>query len=427
MKYTRPRGTQDIIAPDIYLWREVEETFDRTFERYGYEPIRTPIFEHTDVFIRSVGEATDIVSKEMYTFEDRGGRSLTLRPENTAAVIRAYLENGLHRRGGITRLCYTGAMFRYDRPQAGRYRQFHQVGLEAIGSGNPAVDAETIDVVIAALEALGFDSLTVKVNSVGCAACRKPYGDFLRRDLERLRERLCEDCGERAVKNPMRVFDCKKCEDVKGELPSISDHLCAACADHFARVKGYLDLLGRRYEVDPRLVRGLDYYTRTTFEILHGSLGAQNALCGGGRYDELVEQCGGPPTPAVGFSAGLERIISVLPQGSPARRSGRRAPDFYVVCADEEAAPRAVAAAGKLRALGTVEVDASMRAIKTQLRQAEKIGARVAVIAESGSPAVLKWRDMAKREQLDVEDGRLLDFAGERFGNHTKKTEAGEE
>jgi histidyl-tRNA synthetase len=427
MKYTRPRGTQDIIPPDVYLWRSVEEVFNDTFERYGYEPIRTPIFEHTDVFLRSVGEATDIVSKEMYTFVDRGGRSVTLRPENTAAVIRAYLENGLHRRGGITRLCYTGPMFRYDRPQAGRYRQFHQVGLEAIGSDNPVVDAETIDVVIAALEALGFDSLIVKLNSVGCAGCRKPYGDLLRGDLERLRGRLCEDCVGRTDKNPMRVFDCKKCEDVKGELPSISDHLCAACAEHFARVKGHLDLLGRRYVADSRLVRGLDYYTRTTFEILHGSLGAQNALCGGGRYDDLVEQCGGPPTPAVGFSAGLERIISVLPEGSPARRSGRRAPDFYVACADDEAAPRAVAAARTLRALGRVEVDVSMRAIKTQLRQAERSGARVAVIAESGSGTVLQWRDMAKREQLDVEDARLLDFARERFRDNTRTTEAGDE
>jgi len=427
MKYTRPRGTQDIIPPDVYLWRRVEEIFDATFERYGYEPIRTPIFEHTDVFLRSVGEATDIVSKEMYTFTDRGGRSVTLRPENTAAVIRAYLENGLHRRGGITRLCYTGPMFRYDRPQAGRYRQFHQVGLEAIGSGNPLVDAETIDVVIAALEALGFDSLTVKVNSVGCAECREPYGAVLRGELLRLRGRLCEDCVERADKNPMRVFDCKKCDDVKGDLPSISDHLCPACARHFERVRGHLDLLGRRYEVDPRLVRGLDYYTRTTFEILHGSLGAQNALCGGGRYDDLVEQCGGPPTPAVGFSAGLERIIAVLPEGSPARRAGRPAPDFYVACVDEDAAPRAVIAARALRALGRVEVDASMRAIKTQLRQAEKAGARVVVIVESASPSVLKWKDMARREQLEVEDARLLDFARERPPGGTGTTQAGEE
>ncbi|MEJ2721074.1 MAG: HisS family protein, partial [bacterium] len=237
---------------------------------------------------------------EMYKFLDRVGRSITLRPENTAAVIRAYLENGLHRRGGTTRLCYTGPMFRYDRPQAGRYRQFHQVGSEVIGSLNPIYDVETIDVVMTALEALGFEELSVKLNSVGCPVCRKTYTAVLKADLVRLRDRLCEDCGERALKNPLRVFDCKRCEEVKHELPTITEYLCEDCSKHFEKVKTNLDAIDRRYELDPTLVRGLDYYTRTTFEILHGSLGAQNALCGGGRYDDLVEQCGGPPTPAPG-------------------------------------------------------------------------------------------------------------------------------
>jgi histidyl-tRNA synthetase len=417
MKYSRPRGTQDILPPEIYAWRRVEGVFEATFERYGYEPVRTPIFESTDVFLRSVGEATDIVSKEMYTFLDRGGRSITLRPENTAAVIRAYLENGLHRRGGISRLSYTGPMFRYDRPQAGRYRQFHQVGVEAIGSLNPILDVETIDVVMTALETLGFRGPTVKLNSVGCAECRKAYTGILRRELERLRGRLCEDCVARTEKNPMRVFDCKQCVEVKGELPPISDHLCRGCATHFACVRSHLDALGRRYDVDPKLVRGLDYYTRTTFEILHGSLGAQNALCGGGRYDDLVEQCGGPPTPAVGFSAGLERIISVLPEGTSAAQGRGSSPDFYLVCLDDGAAERALLAARVLRAVGKVEVDPSMRALKTQLRQAEKQGARVAVIVESASPHHVKWKDMSKREQFDVEDGRLLEFAKENFND----------
>jgi histidyl-tRNA synthetase len=417
MRFSRPRGTQDILPPEIYLWRRVEGAFEATFERYGYEPVRTPIFESTDVFLRSVGEATDIVSKEMYTFLDRGGRSITLRPENTAAVIRAYLENGLHRRGGVSRLCYTGPMFRYDRPQAGRYRQFHQVGVEAIGSMSPILDVETIDVVVTALESLGFSGLTVKLNSVGCSVCRTPYTAILRRELERLSGRLCEDCVARTEKNPMRVFDCKRCVEVKNELPPISEHLCSDCAAHFASVKSHLDSLGRRYDVDPRLVRGLDYYTRTTFEILHGSLGAQNALCGGGRYDDLVEQCGGPPTPAVGFSAGLERIISVLPDGSGAAHLTESGPDFYLVCLDDSSAERALLAARTLRAFGKVEVDPSMRALKTQLRQAEKRGARVAVIVESASPRHVKWKDMSKREQFDVEDERLLEFAKKNFND----------
>ncbi len=417
MKYSRPRGTQDILPPEIHVWRYVEGVFEAAFERYGYEPVRTPIFEFTEVFLRSVGEATDIVSKEMYTFLDRGGRSLTLRPENTAAVIRAYLENGLHRRGGIARLCYTGPMFRYDRPQAGRYRQFHQVGVEAIGSLNPILDVETIDIVMTALEALGFDELTVKLNSVGCAECRKSYLVVLKRELENVKDRLCTDCDERALRNPMRVFDCKRCEEVKGDLPAISDHLCDGCAEHFDEVKRHLDLLGRGYNVDPRLVRGLDYYTRTTFEVLHGSLGAQNALCGGGRYDDLVEQCGGPPTPAVGFSAGIERIISVLPEGGSALRRREPASDFYVICLDEEVAGRVLMAARALRVFGKVEIDATGRTLKKQLKNAEKRGARVAVIIGSDLPDCVKWKDMASREQYEIEDGRLLEFAEGAFDN----------
>jgi histidyl-tRNA synthetase len=415
MKFSRPRGTQDILPPEIHVWQYVEDVFEATLERYGYEPIRTPIFEFTDVFLRSVGEATDIVSKEMYTFLDRGGRSITLRPENTAAVIRAYLENGLHRRGGVTRFCYTGPMFRYDRPQAGRYRQFHQIGMEAIGSLNPILDVETIDVVITALEALGFEELTVKLNSVGCAECRKSYVTVLKRELNNVKDRLCGDCDERALKNPMRVFDCKRCEEVKGDLPAISDHLCDGCAAHFDEVKHHLDLLGRAYEVDPRLVRGLDYYTRTTFEILHGSLGAQNALCGGGRYDDLVEQCGGPSTPAVGFSAGVERIISVLPENSNALRRREPASDFYVICLGDEAAGRALTAARSLRAFGKVEIDATGRTLKKQLKNAEKNGAAVSIIIESDIPGYVKWKDMASREQSEIEDERLLEFAEEMF------------
>jgi len=289
--------------------------------------------------------------------------------------------------------------------------------VEAIGSMSPVLDAESIDVVITALERLGFAGLTVKLNSVGCSECRKPYTEMLRGALQRLRGRLCEDCVERADKNPMRVFDCKNCEALKNELPSISDHLCDACSGHFARVKEFLNAIGRRYEVDPQLVRGLDYYTRTTFEVLHGSLGAQNALCGGGRYDDLVEQCGGPPTPAVGFSAGVERIISVLPEAGGVRGAGGRDMDFYVACLDDGASERAMVAARVLRGFGSVEVDVSMRALKTQLKGAEKVGARVAVIVESGSP--IRWKDMARREQFDVEDSRLEEFAREQRNDKT--------
>jgi histidyl-tRNA synthetase len=410
MKYSRPRGTQDILPPDIYTWRYVEAVFDSTFERFGYEPLRTPIFESTDLFLRSVGEATDIVSKEMYTFKDRGGRSVTLRPENTAAVIRAYLDAGMHRVAGVTRLSYVGPMFRYDRPQAGRYRQFHQVGVEAIGNLSPMLDVEIIDVVQTSLEELGFEGLTVKLNSVGCPVCRTDYTRILGESLEAHMDRLCDDCRKRAGKNPLRVFDCKRDVEIKKELPAIVDHLCDECELHFKETKSLLAGIGRRFEEDPQLVRGLDYYTKTTFEILHGSLGAQNALCGGGRYDDLVEQCGGPSTPAVGFSAGLERILSVLPDSS-GRAVSKPAADFYVACVDEGSMERSLRAAGRLRAFGNVELDASMRALKTQLKTAEKKNARFAIIVEGASPGQVKWKDMGRRTQIEIYDHELESFA----------------
>lgn len=407
MKYSRPRGTQDILPPESFLWRHVEEVFGATLARFGYDPVRTPIFESTDLFLRSVGESTDIVSKEMYTFEDRGGRSLTLRPENTAAVIRAYLENGLHRTGGITRLGYLGPMFRYDRPQAGRYRQFHQVGAEAIGGMSPALDVEIIDVVMSGLEALEFDGLLVKLNSVGCRNCRGPYAEVLKRALVEHRDRLCDDCRQRTESNPLRVFDCKRCTDVKRDLPAISTHLCRECRDHFEAVKTLLAEIDRKFEEDAELVRGLDYYTKTTFEILHGSLGAQNALCGGGRYDDLVEQCGGPPTPAVGFSAGLERIISVLPARPDGDLPGKARTDYYVALVDAASSGRALRAAAVLRRTGSVYVDASLRALKTQLKSAEKAGARFVVIVDGSDSEYLKWKDMDARTQSEVEDVEL--------------------
>ena len=423
MKYSRPRGTQDILPPEVYTWRGVEDVFDATFALFGYEPLRTPIFESTDLFLRSVGEATDIVSKEMYTFKDRGNRSLTLRPENTAAVIRAYLDAGMHRAGGVTRLSYGGPMFRYDRPQAGRYRQFHQVGVEAIGNMSPILDVEVIDVVMTALETLGFAGLTVKINSVGCGVCRARYTKILSAALQTHMDELCGDCRERAVSNPLRVFDCKRDVDIKKHLPAIVDHLCDECQSHFSRVKSLLAVLARDFEEDPQLVRGLDYYTKTTFEILHGSLGAQNALCGGGRYDDLIEQCGGPSTPAVGFSAGLERIISVLPDGGAVPRSRART-DFYVACVDERSAERALSAARTLRGAGSVEIDTSMRVLKTQLKSAEKKRVRIVVIVDADSPNQVKWKDMDQRTQVDVEDSLLGPRAEEFVREHAKKDES---
>jgi histidyl-tRNA synthetase len=412
MKYSRPRGTQDIIPPEIDTWRFVEETFQLTLDRYGYRGIRTPVFESTDLFVRAVGEDTDIISKEMYSFTDRAGRSLTLRPENTASVIRAYLENGMHRWGGIQRLYYFGPMFRYDRPQAGRYRQFHQVGAEAIGSINPALDVELIQVVVASLEALGFDKLELRLNTVGSAVSRGPYRDLLRGVIEELGGELSEGALERYRKNPLRIFDSKDYgEELKTRLPMITDHLPQEELDHFARVKELLQGAGIVFEEDPYLVRGLDYYTKTVFEVYHEQHGAQSALCGGGRYDDLVEQCGGPPTPAIGFSVGIERVIGSLPDGSPALERAGDYIDYYVVCADDGSSQRALKVASILRQSGKAETDLSGRSVKKQLQAAAKKGARCAVVVSSEHTGTVLWKDLAKHTEEQIADGSIAQAA----------------
>ena len=400
MKYSRPRGTHDVTPMEISRWLAVEAAFQRAFDRYGYRGIRTPIFESTDLFVRAVGEQSDIVTKEMYTFTDRGGRSLTLRPENTASVIRAYLENGMHRWGGIQRLWYAGPMFRYDRPQAGRYRQFHQVGAEAIGSSSPALDAEIIQLVVEVLGELGFSGVDVRVNSVGTEASRERYRGVLWQAIEAVGAELAPEALARYRKNPLRIFDSKEYgTTLKQRLPLISDHLVGEDREHFARVTELLAGLGVPFSNDPYLVRGLDYYTRTVFEVYHGVHGAQSALCGGGRYDTLVEACGGPQTPAIGMSVGLERIIEALPEERAAHEDA--APRYYVVCAGAGAELRALQAARALRAFGGVEVDVSGRSQKTQLEAASKKKARVAVVVGEAGPDVA-WHDLAGRSEARV-------------------------
>lgn len=400
MKYSRPRGTHDVTPLEISRWLAVEAAFQRAFDRYGYRGIRTPIFESTDLFVRAVGEQSDIVTKEMYTFNDRGGRSLTLRPENTASVIRAYLENGMHRWGGIQRLWYMGPMFRYDRPQAGRYRQFHQVGAEAIGSASPALDAEIIQLVVEVLGELEFTGLDVRVNSVGTEASRERYRGVLLQAIEAVGAELTPEALARYRHNPLRIFDSKEYgTTLKQRLPLISDHLVGEDSEHFARVTDLLQGLGVSFSKDPHLVRGLDYYTRTVFEVYHGAHGAQSALCGGGRYDTLIEECGGPQTPAIGMSVGLERIIEALPEAHASNEDVP--PRYYVVCAGASAELRALQAARVLRAFGSVEVDVSGRSQKTQLEAASKKKARVAVVVDESGPEVV-WHDLAARKEARV-------------------------
>lgn len=411
MKFRRPRGTNDIFGDKMLLWQRVERELVSVLRSYGYNEIRTPIFEATELFVRTVGEGTDIVSKEMYTFKDKKGRSLTLRPENTAPVMRAYLENGLFRRGGIAKFYYLGPMFRYDRPQAGRYREFHQIGAEAVGSSNPAVDAEIIDLCMTMLKRLGFKELELHLNSVGCPVCRPRFRKVLTDSLAEHEDELCENCRVRTKINPLRIFDCKECVDIKDKLPFITDYLCDDCNSHFERLKEMLREIGIDYILNSKLVRGLDYYTKTAFEIHHRALGAQSALCGGGRYDGLSSDCGGPDIPAVGFSAGMERVMEALPEDSFVRGELDRL-DLYFAVLDDSCASVALSIAREVREAGfAAYVDLSGRNLKKQLKAASGSNARYVVIIGSNEleKQELVLKDLAEGDQRHIAFSKLAE------------------
>lgn len=382
MTFRRPRGTQDLLPPAAAVWRAVTESMRRRLASYGYGEIRTPLFEETDLFVRGVGTETDIVQKEMYSFLDRKGRRMSLRPEGTAPVVRAFLENHIGHEGGLQRLYYLGPMYRYDRPQAGRYREFFQVGAEAIGSPLPEIDIELIDLMMVMLRDLGLEDLVVEINSVGHPGCRAPYEEILRARSNAERDALCETCVERMQQNPLRIFDCKNpaCRAVAERLPALAEHLCEDCRAHHASVTGGLEKLGVPYRENPRLVRGLDYYTRTAFEVHYPALGAQSALGGGGRYDGLVEACGGPATPAVGFSSGIERILVALEQTVRVGASQPVPGSILLLPLGGDARIEALRLAAELRSVAPVTVDLSGRSLKAQLRGAARTQERFAVI-----------------------------------------------
>lgn len=402
----RPRGTTDILPAAAAEWRELERIIRELCDRYGYREIRTPIFEHTELFQRGIGDGTDVVEKEMYTFDDRGGRSITLRPENTAAVVRSFLENKIGAQAAITKLFYLGSMFRYDRPQKGRLREFHQFGVEALGEQSPLVDVEVIVLALRFLEALNLRDLELSVNSVGCATCRAAYREALHAFFADKRDQLCDDCRSRYDRAPMRILDCKqeRCRELSLGAPAISDYLCDECRAHFERVKSLLGALGVPYRVDSRLVRGLDYYTKTAFEVKYRPLGAQNAVAGGGRYDRLVEEIGGEPTPAVGFAVGLERVILARSMQSLTATSEPRV-DVFVVALGEAQQPAAFKLVTALRDGGlAAAMDYSGRSLKSQMKQADKAGARfVAIYGEAEAQAQsATLRDMAAATQSTV-------------------------
>ncbi len=401
-----PRGTKDILPDSVGNWLRVEEKIREICGRYGYREIRTPVFEHTELFQRGIGEGTDVVDKEMYTFQDKGGRSITLRPENTASAVRAYLQNKLYGDGALTKLFYIGSMFRHDRPQAGRMREFHQFGVEALGEGSPAVDAEVILLAVNFLKSLGLKELVLSINSVGCPKCRPLYRralqDFFRDKLGD----LCRDCNDRFERNPLRILDCKADADkpFMEDAPKVADCLCDECREHFAEVRRYLESGGVEFSIDARLVRGLDYYTKTAFEIKYAPLGAQSAVAGGGRYDGLVEEIGGPPTPAVGFAVGLERVLLALEkQGLLPEEKAET--DVFVVALGDPARLPAFRLLEDLRSAGLrASMDYAGRSMKAQMKQANRSCARFAIIMgedEIRESAVMV-RDMEKSEQQKV-------------------------
>lgn len=404
MELKAPRGTSDILPEESGRWRFLESSFANLCLIYGYGEIRTPVFEHAEVFTRSVGEESDIVSKETYTFSDRGGRRLTLRPEGTAAVVRAYLEHSLLNRPQPVKLYYSGPMFRYDRPQAGRYRQFHQLGAELFGSRAPAADAEIIFLAAAFLKALGITDAELELNSVGCPVCRPRYRDALYKFMQPLQGELCVDCRRRLAVNPLRLLDCKeeRCRRLSGEAPLVSDLLCEDCHDHFERLRHFLSLGKLNYKLNPRLVRGLDYYTRTAFEMISHRLGAQGALVGGGRYDNLVELSGGSPTPGVGFAMGMERLLLAMDSQLENASSQQ---SVYVAYTGAELEGEALSLTQEIRARGvSAETELAGRSLKGQLKFAGRKGHAIVIIIgeREQEKGLLTWKEMAAGSQEEI-------------------------
>jgi histidyl-tRNA synthetase len=398
------------MLPDVArAWEHLQRVAQDLFARYGYEPVYTPLFEHTEVFTRGIGEATDIVSKEMYTFEDKAGRSITLRPEGTASVVRAALEHNLTANGAQAKLYYAGSMFRYERPQKGRMRQFWQIGIEVLGAAEPTADAEVITVLWRYFEALGIpaENMRLLLNSMGDEACRPAYRDGIAAFIRSHGSGLCEECNRRADTNPLRAFDCKNpaCRAVMATAPLLRDELCDDCAAHYAAVKEHLDALGIPYEEDSSLVRGLDYYTRTVFEIqVEAGLGSQNAIGGGGRYDRLMEAYDGPPTPGLGFALGFERTLLAMQAAGVEVPAPPRA-EVFVARVDDSVAAEVFALAQRLRDAGiAAELDHQARSLKSQFKQADRLGARFVVVLGPDEIVAgeVTLRDMSSKEEKRV-------------------------
>jgi len=405
------RGTHDILPGDVERWQRVEAVSRDLFGRYGYAEVRTPIIEREELFAKGTGETTDIVQKEMYAFTDKGGERITLRPEATPSLVRAFVEHSLEQSMAVPKIYLFGPMFRYERPQKGRYRQFHQLDVEVFGVSDPAIDAEVLDLAWALVTGLGIADVELVVNSVGCQACRPAFGEALVKALGEDVGTLCGDCRRRATTNPLRIFDCKVPQDqpIIDRLPHSVDYLCKSCRTHFAAVEKHLGVYGIPYRVSHRLVRGLDYYTRTTFEILAGSIGAQNAILGGGRYDGLVKHLGGPDRVGIGFAAGIERLVLAMPASAGARP--RTA--FFVAAMGEPARDAAIALLRDLRRAGLeAHMEYEGRSLKSQMKRADRLKTAYALILgeDELARAVVTVKDMRAGEQAQVGRDAILEY-----------------
>lgn len=400
------KGTKDVLPNESYKNQYIEATCLGVAENFGYKEMRTPVFEHTELFQRGVGDTTDVVQKEMYTFDDKGGRSITLRPEGTAGAARAFLENGLSNEALPQKICYLTSCYRYEKPQAGRLREFHQFGIECFGATSPLADAEMISLAKQIFDELGVKDLHLELNSIGCPECRAEYHKALKEYFSQYKDKLCDTCNDRLERNPMRILDCKSpvCSEIAKGAPVVLDYLCDECREHFQKVKSYLDAANIEYIVNPQIVRGLDYYTKTVFEFVSDAIGSQGTVCGGGRYDGLLEELGGQHTPSLGFGMGLERLQLVMEaQGCNFPEPSR--PDLFIVAMGEKATLKAVEIAKDMRDEGfSVVYDLNGRSLRAQMKYADKLGAKFNVVIGDNEVEnkVVSLKDMATGESSQI-------------------------
>jgi histidyl-tRNA synthetase len=411
-KYSALRGTQDIFPPEIYIWQKVEKVARDVFSAYGFQELRAPIIESTEIFVRSIGETSDIVEKEMYTFSDKAGRSVTLRPEGTAPVVRCYVQNRLYNLPLPQKFFYSGPMFRYERPQKGRLRQFYHVGVEALGTSDPKIDAEILLMLKTILDKLNLKELSYELNSIGCEKCRPDYKKALLNFLSDRINGFCPDCKRRYEFNPLRILDCKvkECIKLRMDAPKVTDFLCEDCKEHFETLMSSLRLADFPYTVNHDMVRGLDYYTRTTFEVKSKQLGAQNAVAAGGRYDKLVEEFGGPPTPAIGFAIGMERVSELL---SSSYKTEIPVPEVFIATVGLPAENESLVIASRLREKGMwVEIGYTGHSLRSQLRRADRLSARYVLIMgdDEIKSSKLKWKRLSDGSQGEIPISGVLDF-----------------